>query len=156
MTGSKTLNNSQMRERIAQVRAAFPNKEVSVTAAWGLKLDFYNTDFSDLPPLPPLPISFLSFNKTKVSDLTPLLGMRLRRITFDETAVTDVRPLLDLPILEAAMVTQRATSLEVLRHHPTLQYLGWEGDWDAEHNRPKLTTAEFWQRYDALKAAGPK
>ena len=51
------------------------------------------------------------------------------------------------------MVPQRATNLEVLRHHPTLQYLGWENDWDADANRPKLTTAEFWTRYDAQRAA---
>ena len=84
--------------------------------------------------------------------------MRLKQIAFDETAVTDVSALLDMPILEAAIVTKRATNLEVLRHHPTLQYLGWEGDWggDGDGGHPRLTTAEFWQRYDALKAAGQK
>ena len=41
------------------------------------------------------------------------------------------------------MVPRGAPNLEVLRHHPTLKYLGWEDDWDTLNNRPKLTTAEF-------------
>ena len=61
-----------------------------------------------------------------------------------------------MPILEAAMVPRGATNLEVLRHHPTLKYLGWEDDWDTPNNRPKLTTAEFWTRYDAQQKAGAK
>ena len=65
-------------------------------------------------------------------------------------------PLLDMPNLEWALVTKNATNLEVLRQHPTLKYLGWEGDWDDANYRSRLTTAEFWQRYDAQKAAGPK
>ena len=83
-------------------------------------------------------------------------GRRLKPLRFDQTAVKDVSPLLDLPILEAAMVPRGATNLEVLRHHPTLKYLGWEDDWDTPNNRPKLTTAEFWTRYDAQQKAGAK
>ena len=143
----------QMRERLARVRAAVPEGEVSVTSAWGLKLSLVGTAISDLRPLRSLPIDFLALPRTQVTDLPPLRGMRLRMLTFDETAVADVSPLLDLPILEAAMVPQRATNLEVLRHHPTLKYLGWENDWDESANRPKLTTAEFWARYDAQHAA---
>ena len=83
--------------------------------------------------------------------------MRLKALNFDSTAVKDVSPLLDMPILEAAMVNREATNLEVLRQHPTLKYLGWESpDWDDPNRRPKLTTAEFWARYDALKGAGAK
>ena len=63
-----------------------------------------------------------------------------------------------MPILEAAMVPCGATHLEVLRHLPTLKYLGWENtnDWDEALARPKLTTAEFWTRYDAQQKAGAK
>ena len=84
--------------------------------------------------------------------------MRLKPLRFDKSAVKDVSPLLDLPILEVAMVTRGATNLEVLRHHPTLKYLGWENanDWDDAAALPKLTTAEFWTRYDAQQAAGRK
>ena len=77
--------------------------------------------------------------------------MRLKEISLDPSAVKDVSPLLDLPILEAAMVPKDATHLEVLRHHPTLKYLGWQGDWDVANDRSRLTVAEFWKRYDALK-----
>ena len=147
-------SDPKMRERFAQVHAAVPEAMISLSAIWGLKVELMDKPITDLHPLSSSAIGFLSLHNTKVSDLAPLRGMLLKQITFDETTVTDVSPLLDLPILEAAMVTQRATNLEVLRHHPTLQYLGWEGDWDAEHSRPKLTTAEFWQRYDTQKAAG--
>ena len=140
-------------DRIAPIRAAVPDGNVSVSAVLGLKLELSGKDISDLRPLHPLPIDVLYLNKTKITDLAPLRGMRLKMLTFDETAVADVSPLLDLPILEAALVPQRATNLEVLRHHPTLKYLGWENDWDADANRPKLTTAEFWTRYDAQHAA---
>ena len=143
------------RERLAQIRAGVSEgsvgANVSVHAVFGLRVAVHNFALGDLGRLRPLPIDVLYLAKTKVTDLAPLRGMRLKMLTFDETAVADVSPLLDLPILETALVTQRSTNLEVLRHHPALQYLGWEGDWDADKNRPKLTIAEFWQRYDALK-----
>ena len=141
------------------MRAALPalgliaTDNTKVVEPWGVYADLLEQPVTDVTGLRQLPIDYLSLHKTRVTDLGPLRGMRLKQICFDATAVKDVSPLLDLPILEAAMVPQRATNLEVLRNHPTLKYLGWENDWDAGPNRPKLTTAQFWARYDAQHAA---
>ena len=144
---------------LRQIRAALPalglpaGVRTDVVEPWGVYLDIREQPFSDVRPLRSLPIDFLDLFKTKVTDLSPLRGMRLKQITFDASAVKDVSPLLEMPILEAAMVPQAAANLEALRHHPTLKYLGWENDWDNDAHRSKLTTAEFWARWDAQHAA---
>ena len=52
---------------------------------------------------------------------------------------------------------ETATNIEVLRPLTNIEYIGWAEDCcegDTAHS--KLTAAEFWKRYDALKAVGPK
>ncbi|MES2925003.1 MAG: protein kinase [Verrucomicrobiota bacterium] len=123
--------------------------------AGGACLTLNYSDVTDLSSIVSLPIDVLHTARSKVTDLSPLRGMRLKVLTFDDTAVTDVSPLLDMPILEAAMVTQGTTNVELLRDHSTLKYLGWEGaDWDVTTSRPKLTTAAFWARFEAKRRTG--
>ena len=159
---AQQANRARFEKNLAQVRAALPalgmiaTDRTKVVEPWGVYADLLEQPVTDVTGLRQLPIDYLSLHKTKVTDLAPLRGMRLKQICFDATPVKDVSPLLDLPILEAAMVPQAATNLEVLRRHPTLKYLGWEKDWDDGNNRPKLTTAEFWARYDAQRAAEKK
>ncbi len=148
-------------DHLAEVRAALSAlgivaTEIEIKAPWGVYLELTNQSVTDVKELRSLPIDHLGLIYSKVTDLSPLRGMRLKQLCFDGTAVKDVSPLLDLPILESAMVPQEATNLEVLRHHPTLKYLGWEKDWDMPNLRPKLTAAEFWARYDAMQKAGAK
>jgi hypothetical protein len=155
-------NLQEAREKnLAQVTAALPalgmaKGKTTIGEPWGVSVDLNNLPVADITGLRPLPIDVISLFETKVTNLAPLRGMRLKELSFAKTDVKDVSPLLDMPILEAATVTQGATNLGVLRQHPTLKWLGWEGDWDKDANRPKLTTAEFWARYDAQKAAGKK
>ena len=59
-----------------------------------------------------------------------------------------------MPDLENTFVPRTAKNLDVLRRHPKLKYLGWEGDGNPDF--PTLTVAEFWARYDALPKAGTK
>ena len=64
--------------------------------------------------------------------------------------------MLEMPKLRRVMLPHAATNIEVLRPLTHLEYLGWEDDWegDPDTGHPRLTPAEFWKRYDALKAAG--
>ena len=121
-----------------------------------MRLDIVRTRVSDVEPLRGMLLETLRAERTKIIDIAPLRGMRLKLLTFDYTAVSDVGPLFDMPILEAAMIPKNASNIEILRRHPTLKYLGWEGDWDEAASRPKLTTAEFWKAYDKKKAANAK
>ena len=151
----------EQEKNLAQVRAALSAlgiiaTEIEIKAPWGVYLELTNQPVTDVTGLRSLPIDHLGLFNSKVTDLSPLRGMQLKELCFDGTAVKDVSPLLDLPTLESAMVPQAATNLEVLRHHPTLKYLGWEKDWDMTNLHPKLTAAEFWARYDAQKRAGAK
>ena len=155
----KILDSKQM--DLVQVKLALTSlgiipPSLAVEEPWGVNLTLNRESISDARLLRPLPIDQLSLYQTKVTDLSPLRGMRLKELSIDETAIKDLSPLLDMPILEAAMIPQAAANIEVLRHHSTLKYLGWENDWDNGRNRPRLTTAEFWARYDALHPAAAK
>lgn len=69
----------------------------------------------------------------------------------------DALRMLDMPVLQAANIERTASNIEVLRQHPALKYLGWgPEDRDGAANCSKLTTAEFWKRCAAQKAAGRK
>ena len=124
------------------------------------ELNLSGTDVRDLTPLRGMPLEMLSLGyhsdsrPMKVSDISPLRDLPLKRLTLDGTQVTDLSPLADCRQLEKLVLPAhlKGKDLEVLRRHPSLQYLswGWPGDWD------KLTpAAEFWKEYDAKKAKAP-
>ena len=145
----------QIDEQMPQISAAMPGAK-AVATVWGIKLLLDKLNISDLRPLRALSIDWLSLSGSEVTDLSPLRGLRMKVVDFNGTNVTDARPLLDMPMLEAVILGEHVTNLEVLRHHPTIKYLGWLDDWDYSISRSKLTTAEFWARYDAQKKAGAK
>lgn len=126
-----------------------PLVNLNLTSCWAL---------IDLRPLRGQSLKVLRLFKSQVSDLSPLLGMPLEHFYFDGTPVKDLRPLLEMPKLRRVMIPRTAENLEVLRELKSLEYLGWEGDWegDGDAGHPRLTPAEFWKRYDALKGAEPK
>ena len=124
------------------------------------ELNLSGTDVRDLTPLRGMPLEMLSLGyhsdsrPMKVSDISPLRDLPLKRLTLDGTQVTDLSPLADCKQLEKLVLPAhlKGKDLEVLRRHPSLQYLswGWPGGWD------KLTpAAEFWKEYDATKAKAP-
>ena len=115
-----------------------------------------NSSVADLAPLRGMPLVTLRLRQSHVTDLSPLRGMPLERLVCEETKVKDLSPLTELPKLREVMIPRAATNIEVLRPLRTLEYIGWEGDWqgDVNNGHLRLTPGEFWKRYDALKAAG--
>ena len=110
-----------------------------------------STQISDLSPLEGLPLEQLTCNGCmRLSDIGPLKKcLALTRLRLDFTGIYDLSPLQALDSLESLSVPQAAFNIRILQGHRSLRFLGWEGDWDGSHARPKLTFAEFWRRYEA-------
>lgn len=123
------------------------------------ELNLNGTQVADLSELRGMPLRSLIITSPSVADIASLRGLPLERLLCDFTAITDLRPLLDLPKLRSAMIPRAATNIEVLRAVKTLEYIGWEDDWNGESDdtgHSKLTAAEFWARWDRLKAEAKK
>jgi serine/threonine protein kinase/Leucine-rich repeat (LRR) protein len=124
-----------------------------VVATWPLsEFKASDTKFSDLRLLAGKPIKTLDIQKTPVSDISPLRGMSVHTLILWGTKATDLHPIADLPDLEELIIPSEATDIEFLRHLPNLQKI--DNHPDSGAGIP--SSADFWRKYDAQKAAGKK
>ncbi len=113
-------------------------------------LNLYKTPVSDLSPLAGMPIEELNPSYTKVIDLAVLRTLALKRLIVF-VPVKDLRPLADCKALERLSFPKGTADISFLRSLPNLQRINDGGDAD------RMPTAEqFWQKYDAQKAAEKK
>ena len=159
--------------------------EISATAVYDLSplagmpltsLRAGNTKITDISPLRGMPLRFLSLYRTPVSDLSPLAGMPieelylsggtnvtdigvlrtlpLKRLTV-QCPVKDLHPLADCKALERLAIPKGTADISFLRALPNLQRLTDELEpGDSLNSIP--SAGQFWQKYDAQKAAEKK
>jgi serine/threonine protein kinase len=117
------------------------------------RLGCSKNSIADLTPLRGKPLKFLEASGNRITDLRPLAGLPLTELKLYGNPVTDYAPLRELRQLQKFHMPDRKSvkaSLEPLRGHPTLQYIGLGSDCQY---RPVV---EFWAEYDAQQAAGKK
>jgi len=146
---------------LAQVRAALPalglkdSPSILQTSPQGVRLNAMKSGIKDLSPLRGLSIAFLDLDANPFTDISPLRGLPLVWLSLGGSKVTDISPLLDCPTLESIMLPKGVTNVELLKKLPKLRYISDE-KFDLPSFQPGETAAEFWQRYDAQKAAERK
>ncbi len=95
------------------------------------------------------PIQNLRITCPVLTDISATRTMRLKRADLSECqALRDFTPLLACSALERLKVPPGVKEIEVLRNHPKLVALGYEG------GKPETPVAEFWKDFDAKRAAG--
>ena len=107
-----------------------------------------------LAPLASARLTWLDIQNTKVTDLTPLRDMPLTIVFLSGSSVKDVSPLATCRSLTALVLPAGAEGIETLRPIFKAGTIGYKLGSDV--GTADKTAAEFWQRYDALKAAGQK
>ena len=100
----------------------------------------------DLSPLRDAPLEVLSLTMVPIRDISALRRMPLKTVFLKYCHITDVSPLADIPTLEMVLLPPTVRNVEVLRHHPKIALISYT--WNVTLNRPDLTAAEFWKKYD--------
>ena len=83
-----------------------------------------------------------------------LRGLPLVNLHLGASAARDVSLLADFPDLETIELPKEPINVERLRTMPKLRYLSPR--WDPVTNLPAQTVEQFWEEFDAKKAAGKK
>lgn len=129
--------------RKCQVQDLTPLKGMPLAT---LSLDACN-QVQDLTPLRGLPLTTLGLaHCVQVRDLTPLQGMALNYLDLRGCdQVLDLTPLQGMSLTEVRLTPKSTTKgMGVLRQMKSLKTIGID---NAEQSR--LSTSEFWKRYDA-------
>jgi hypothetical protein len=98
----------------------------------------------------------LNITRTKVTDISILPTLpRLGRLGV-QCPVKDLRPLADCKNLEALEISKVTSDISFLRALPKLQRLDDEPGANEWMRNDTPTAEQFWQKYDAQRAAQKK